>query len=106
MPLQIFPSTEIAFFVAGLRWNICPCLFAYWELVCDKRGRGWHWGRIYRTAVQLYLLFDKKSIFHQPAPSFKDRTLGQKNTEISENRDLSRIRVLCTSDGDLHYGRS
>jgi len=39
---------------------------------------------------------------HQPAPSFKDRALGQNKTEISENRDHSRIRVLCTSDGDLH----
>ena len=35
---------------------------------CVTRGRGWHWGRINRTAVQFYLLFlslviDKKSIF-------------------------------------------
>ena len=36
MPLSILPSTKVAFFVAGLRWNICPCLLAYWELVCDK----------------------------------------------------------------------
>ena len=44
----------------------------------------------------------RKAFLHQLAPSFNDRTLGQNKTEISENRDLSRIRVLCTSDGDLH----